>query len=275
MKKLIGGMAVAVLIVVGVAAPAAAQSGDRNCSDFTYHEDAQTFFLSEGGPSDDRHGLDADGDGIACEGLPSEPPAQTYPTPNARSIGDTCASHQTRRFGDTAGTAHEYTINCVAGWSITTGTTPTTFGPGGTLSRGQTATFLVRALEAADVTVPPAADTCTETDVHAVNVERLIAAGVVPVPLDRRCLTSTPITRDVMASWTRGALAFAGIRTTDATDWYSDDDTSRHQAAINQITSLGIVTGKGGGLFGPTETLTRGQMATFVARTLDALLTTV
>jgi hypothetical protein len=36
---------------------------------------------------------------------------------------------------------------------------------------------------------------------------------------------------------------------------------------------VGIVTGKGGGLYGPTETLTRGQMATFLARALDALLT--
>lgn len=272
MKRSIRLAGAVALLIAGSALPASAFT-DRNCSDFAYQEDAQAFFIAEGGPTSDPHRLDSNGDGVACESLPHRPPAKIYPTATARAIEDTCAEHQAGRFSDTAGTAHAYTIDCVAGWNITSGKTPTTFEPGGTLSRGQTATFLVRTLEAAGVPVPAAADTCSETDVHAVNVERLIAAAVVPAPADRRCLTSQPITRDVMASWTRGALALAGIGTSDTTDWYGDDGTSSYQAAINQITSLGIVTGKGGGLYGPTETLTRGQMATFLARTLDALLT--
>jgi len=75
-----------------------------------------------------------------------------------------------------------------------------------------------------------------------------------------------------MALWTRNALAAGGVTATATTDWYSDDNTSQHHQQINEITSLGIVTGKGGGIYAPTETLTRGQMATFLARSLDALL---
>jgi hypothetical protein len=45
---------------------------DRNCDDFATQAEAQAFFLSEGGPANDPHGLDADGDGIACESLPGE-----------------------------------------------------------------------------------------------------------------------------------------------------------------------------------------------------------
>ncbi len=60
---------------------------------------------------------------------------------------------------------------------------------------------------------------------------------------------------------------------TETTDWFSDDSAWLTEAQITGITSVGIVTGKGGGLYGPTETLTRGQMATFLARALDALLT--
>jgi hypothetical protein len=45
---------------------------DRNCDDFATQAEAQAFFLSEGGPGNDPHGLDADGDGIACENLPAE-----------------------------------------------------------------------------------------------------------------------------------------------------------------------------------------------------------
>jgi micrococcal nuclease len=43
---------------------------DRDCGDFRTHADAQAFFVAAGGPRSDRHRLDADHDGIACEALP-------------------------------------------------------------------------------------------------------------------------------------------------------------------------------------------------------------
>ena len=46
---------------------------DRNCSDFDTWEEAQDFFLSEGGPENDPHRLDRNNDGIACESLPGAP----------------------------------------------------------------------------------------------------------------------------------------------------------------------------------------------------------
>lgn len=45
-------------------------SGDVDCSDFDTQAEAQAFFIAEGGPEEDPHGLDHDGDGIACESLP-------------------------------------------------------------------------------------------------------------------------------------------------------------------------------------------------------------
>lgn len=44
---------------------------DRNCSDFDTQPEAQAFFIAEGGPEEDPHELDSDGDGIACESLPA------------------------------------------------------------------------------------------------------------------------------------------------------------------------------------------------------------
>lgn len=44
--------------------------GDKDCSDFSTHAEAQAFFISQGGPSSDPHKLDADHDGLACETLP-------------------------------------------------------------------------------------------------------------------------------------------------------------------------------------------------------------
>lgn len=43
---------------------------DRDCSDFSTHQQAQDFFLAAGGPARDPHRLDGDHDGIACETLP-------------------------------------------------------------------------------------------------------------------------------------------------------------------------------------------------------------
>jgi len=46
-------------------------SGDKDCSDFATHDEAQTYFEGKGGsPSNNVDKLDADGDGIACESLP-------------------------------------------------------------------------------------------------------------------------------------------------------------------------------------------------------------
>ncbi len=57
---------------------------DRNCSDFDTWEDAQAFYEAEGGPETDRHRLDHDGDGVACESLPRAPGSAT-PTPESKA----------------------------------------------------------------------------------------------------------------------------------------------------------------------------------------------
>ena len=43
---------------------------DRNCGDFDNQRDAQEFYEAAGGPETDRHRLDGDRDGVACESLP-------------------------------------------------------------------------------------------------------------------------------------------------------------------------------------------------------------
>ena len=59
---------------------------DRDCGDFPEWQAAQAFFVSEGGPRDDPHGLDRDGDGVACQSLPGAPkddpePPASHPEP--------------------------------------------------------------------------------------------------------------------------------------------------------------------------------------------------
>jgi hypothetical protein len=58
-------------ITASIGAPGAqAKFRDRDCADFSSQAQAQRFYVRHGGPEKDRHGLDADHDGLACEDLP-------------------------------------------------------------------------------------------------------------------------------------------------------------------------------------------------------------
>ncbi|WP_207792658.1 excalibur calcium-binding domain-containing protein [Nocardioides acrostichi] len=64
-------LATALASTVGAVAAPTASAADKNCSDFPSQKAAQIFFIKAGGPSSDPNGLDADGDGIACESNPA------------------------------------------------------------------------------------------------------------------------------------------------------------------------------------------------------------
>lgn len=65
----------AAVSALGLAAPLTLTSPaqafrDRDCSDFRTQRAAQRFYVKNGGPRRDPHGLDSDRDGIACESNP-------------------------------------------------------------------------------------------------------------------------------------------------------------------------------------------------------------
>jgi LPXTG-motif cell wall-anchored protein len=65
-------VAVGLVAVAGLAGPAQAQ--DLDCADFATQEEAQAELERDG---TDPHGLDRDGDGVACEALPSGGPVDS------------------------------------------------------------------------------------------------------------------------------------------------------------------------------------------------------
>ena len=75
-------------MLVSFSAPAGATFVDRDCGDFPSQAAAQNFFLANGGPANDPHRLDDEGDGIACESNPcpcigrGNPGGQTNGTTN-------------------------------------------------------------------------------------------------------------------------------------------------------------------------------------------------
>ena len=69
---LLGAGLISAVLIAGGATYLATDAGgaDRDCSDFATQTEAQSFYLSEGGPRADPHSLDADNDGVVCSSLP-------------------------------------------------------------------------------------------------------------------------------------------------------------------------------------------------------------
>ena len=63
-------LATVLAAVLVPSAASAAALADRDCGDFASQAAAQHFFLANGGPRNDPHRLDDEGDGIACESNP-------------------------------------------------------------------------------------------------------------------------------------------------------------------------------------------------------------
>jgi Excalibur calcium-binding domain len=69
----VAALAPAAALVLGgmLAIPASAVPAQpSDCSDFDNQRQAQNYFIGRGGPRRDPDGLDADGNGVACESLP-------------------------------------------------------------------------------------------------------------------------------------------------------------------------------------------------------------
>jgi hypothetical protein len=53
------------------------------------------------------------------------------------------------------------------------------------------------------------------------------------------------------------------------TDFFSDDNGSRHEGAINRVAAAGVTGGCGSGRYCPHGNVTREQMAAFLYRALS------
>lgn len=73
-----------------------------------------------------------------------------------------------------------------------------------------------------------------------------------------------PVTREQMASFLARALELAPT----SVDYFTDDDTSIHQGAINRLAAAGITGGCGDTRYCPKRSVTREQMAAFLKRAL-------
>ena len=203
--------------------------------------------------------------------------------PAARGLALACPAAAPRAgFEDTPGTIHEASIDCLAWWGVTTGVTPTSFAPNRPVSREQMASFLARWIddiaargdgEPLPASAPLRFDDVTPGTAHADAIARLSSVGVIDGRTEETFAPQAPVSRAQTASLLRAALEFVtGSALPDADDTFVDDTGSVHEASIDTLASVGVITGTGGFSFAPQAPVTRAAMSALVMRATDLLV---
>jgi hypothetical protein len=177
-------------------------------------------------------------------------------------------------FIDDDTSVHERAIEAVAAEGITKGCNPPTsdrFCPDAIVTRGQMAAFLHRALSDTLTPGSPAEFVDDNTSVFEADIEWLGATGVTkgcnPPSNDRFC-PNDAVTRGQMAAFLTRALGLTDRGSID----FVDDDASVFESDIERLATAGITVGCNpptNDRFCPEDPVTRGQMASFLARALD------
>lgn len=171
-------------------------------------------------------------------------------------------------FVDDDGSVHEADIEAIAAAGITRGCNPPAndrFCPDRTVSRGEMAAFLVRALG-----LPAGPDQFIDDalSVFQSDINALAAAGVTRgcnPPVNDRFCPEREVTRGEMAAFLTRAYAYVP----GEADQFVDDDTSVFERDIDALATAGVTRGcnpPANDRFCPNQPVTRQQMASFLTR---------
>jgi hypothetical protein len=175
-------------------------------------------------------------------------------------------------FIDDNGHQFEGWIEAIAAEKITLGCNPpdnNRFCLEDDVTRGEMAVFLARAFEYNGYASDSFVDDGGRFYEAAANIIRRegVTQGCNP-PTNNRYCGEKPITREQMAALLVRAL---GLEDNGGGDLFSDDDDSIYQEAIDRLGTAGITSGcnpPANDEFCPTQRVTRGQMAVFIARAI-------
>lgn len=102
-------------------------------------------------------------------------------------------------------------------------------------------------------------------DTHEANIERAVLEAFTGGTGDGRYGPVDPVSRGQMATFLAQALDLEPV----ADGPFTDTAGSPHEGNINAVAAAGIAGGFDDGTYRPGEAVTRGQMATFLAKALD------
>jgi hypothetical protein len=161
-------------------------------------------------------------------------------------------------FTDDDGNPHEPAINAIAEAGITAGCGGTRYCPLTSVTRGEMATFLARALNLSNVAGGPFTD--IGGNIHAGAINAIYQAGITAGCGGGRYCPNNPISRAEMATF----LARAFSLPPSSSHPFTDIAGSPHAADIAAIYRAHITAGCAPTRYCPSNPVLRDQMATFL-----------
>ena len=164
-------------------------------------------------------------------------------------------------FVDVDGAIEEASIAALWESGITAGCGPWLFCPSESVSRGETAAFLVRALGLGPASAPPTFADAAQSP-FAGEIGALVAAGISTGCAEDAFCPETSVTRGQVASMIARALDLPPADT----DPFVDDDGSVHEDGIGSLAAAGIVVGCDVDRFCVHRSVTRAELAVLFTR---------
>jgi parallel beta helix pectate lyase-like protein/S-layer family protein len=178
----------------------------------------------------------------------------------AGASGEPIGARWANGFVDIANSIFKDDIIWLANSGITSGCGGDYFCPDASVSRGQMAAFLSRALNLPGTSANYFDD--DDGSLFEAEINRIAAAGITTGCDVRAYCPNDRVKRDQMASFLVRALDLPPT----GNDYFTDDTGNIHQANINALRASGITTGCASGLYCPKLFVSRGQMAAFLHR---------
>lgn len=228
---------------------------------------------TDGSAGDDTN--DGTDDGGTDDGGTQAP----FPAP-VRGTENACPTDRVpaNRFPDVAGgSAIAHAIDCIAWWGVTLGDDRGNYDQAGRVTRDQMASFIARAISGSDGDLPAGSSAFRDvtSGPHAANIDALAGARVIGGYPDGTYRPSDEVTRGQMARFLVGAYEYRTSTSVPppSRQWFRDVPAGYALAeSVDQARDAGFAAGRTETEYAPNESVTRAQMALFIARYLDRLV---
>lgn len=217
---------------------------------------------------------------VALVLLPVGGGAEAASPPYDRGIDRACSAEAKGfdPFVDELSSTHAAAVRCIAHFGVANGRAVAggyAFEPRSAVTREQMASFIARTVQRVDGIALASGDPDRFPDnegAHASSISRLAAADIVTGRDDGTFDRTSFVTRAQVASFLARAIEHVTgeeLPAGDGTAW--DDIPSAHEDNVAKLVAIGVMQGRTSRDFAPTSGLTRQEMATTLARTLDHL----
>jgi hypothetical protein len=197
----------------------------------------------------------------------------------ARDTSAVCEDRDGDPGNDIGGHTHEASIRCVAGYEIALGYRDGRFGPNDTITRAQMASFIGRSLSSAGaiprgIELQGGSFTDTRGNTHEVMIELISTLGIAQGRSDGSYGPGQDVNRGQMAAFLTRLIDHAHNHALDGSHppaptstAFPDTGGNTFATQVEQLREAGIFLGDRDGNANPNQAVTRGQMASFIART--------